>query len=240
MAICLTFDTDHMSEDNLAAWLAETPVPGVGTFFCGEPFKCLEPLAHRVGPHPDFIKGSDPATLIAEYRALFPEARAWRSHSLMHSQPIYLELFRQNYTCSSLTERFRDMDIRPVKQPWGVIDFGIYYMDNSDFCNFDGMKNSDYKPFDVRIIDELFESGRAFDSDLVYVFDFHPIHVALNTLSYETYASERNNYKANGVRGKQSEDRYGVRSFYLHLVKAMKRHGVVSEGVEDIAERCRL
>ncbi|WP_156367079.1 hypothetical protein [Bosea thiooxidans] len=95
MAICLTFDTDHMSEKNMAGWLSETEIFGCATFYCGQRFDCLDETSHAQAPHPDFAGTTNFVEVIEKYQAMFPKSKTWRSHSLMFSQSICVELFKR-------------------------------------------------------------------------------------------------------------------------------------------------
>lgn len=236
MTICLTFDTDHMSEKRMASWFQKTPIEGVATFYCQEAYGCLAGTQHLQAPHPDFAGSTNFFDVIERYQSMFSQSRTWRSHSLMFSQSICVELFRRGYSSVSVTERFGDMDIRPNRLPWGPIDFSIYYMDNSDFCNFNGMRGPDHVPFSKTIISNAITESLS-GSDKVFVFDFHPIHLALNTLSYETYAAERDLYKNEGKTSLESKERFGVWDFYLALIEEMKIKGVKSQSLEVVSER---
>lgn len=238
MTICLTFDTDHMSAENMTTWLQETPIEGVATFYCQEVYSCLAATRHALAPHPDFAGATDLFGVIDRYQSMFPRARTWRSHSLMFSQAICVELFRRGYTSVSINERFGDKDVRPNRLPWGPIDFSIYYMDNSDFCNFNGMHGPKHVPFRKDIIATAIDESLS-GSDRVFVFDFHPIHLALNTVSYATYAAERDLYKRSGKASPAAGERTGVRDYYIHLVNAMVGRGLKSQSIEMVCERIR-
>lgn len=55
-------------------------------------------------------------------------------------------------------------------------------MDNMDFCIAKNWTDLGHVPFDPDII------KKAVDGEGLYVFDMHPLHVALNTRSFEDYA----------------------------------------------------
>ncbi|MGX5735311.1 polysaccharide deacetylase WbmS family protein [Bosea thiooxidans] len=236
MTICLTFDTDHMSEVNLSKWLSSVEIEGCATFYCGQKFDILEGTKHLQAPHPDFAGKTNFIELIDEYQKMFPSCKTWRSHSLLFSQSICVELFRRGYTSVSISEQFGAQGIAPNRLPWGPVDMSIYYMDNSDFCNFNNMHNDDHVPFNRKIIDRIFENGSVFDKKKVYVFDFHPIHIALNTRSYGTYAAERDAYKSDGAVSQDSASRYGVKNFYNELIASMKENSVESISIEQAVE----
>jgi hypothetical protein len=233
MTICLTFDTDHMSDDNMKRFMERFEFCGKATFFCSQQYSSLRKTTHEVAPHPYFEPGRAVSKVVREYRDLFPEATSWRSHSLTFSQELCVLVQKSGYKSVSISERFGDVKCFPVRLPWGPVDFPIYYMDNADFCNFNDMKDASWRPFDTDLIDRLFDLNLARREEFVFVFDFHPIHMELNSTSYSTYSQERDSYKASGARNENHNRRSGVTNFYSHLISAMKANGVESVSIAD-------
>ncbi|PWT78162.1 MAG: hypothetical protein C5B58_15630 [Acidobacteria bacterium] len=229
-----------MSDGNLTRWLDSQPIHGECTFFCGQVYDVLQTTRHEIAPHPFFSTNLSQTEILKSYRDLFPDAVSWRSHSLVFSQSICVELQRLGYRNVSISERYADLHAQPVKLPWGPTDFGIYYMDNSDFCNFYEAKDENWKRFDRSMLVQLFETRRAQGDEYVYVFDFHPIHLALNTPSYDAYVSERNSYETQGQVSRMAAKRRGARTYFDELLELMKAHGVSSRSISDVSRTRRV
>lgn len=219
--ICLTFDTDHMSGPQLRRWLAGSNLYGRGTFFCTELYDFLADTDHEVAPHPNLTPANWPQEIEVQ-RKLFPKAKSWRSHSLFFSQPIAVDLCRLGYDCVSVVEQFGDRAAAPYRLPWGPWQMPIYYMDNSDFCNFNDMQAKGHVPFSTELI------RRAVTGDGLYVFDFHPIHLELNTPSYEFYSHNRDAFKGGGDPERLRFGGRGTRTFFDELMAAMRQYGEAS------------
>ena len=228
--ICLTFDTDHMSNEQMARWLGRTVIPGKATFFCTEWFAALASQAHEISPHPDFSNSGGWLEAINSKRLEFPSARTWRSHSLFFSQAINVELQRRNYQAVSVVEQFGDKLPLPYKLPWGLTQFPIYYMDNSDFCDFSPERSRKHVAFSQGLIDT------AVAGNGVYVFDFHPIHLELNTPNFEYYISNRDQFKSGSHTRDFSFSGRGTRTFYEDLVAAMQLGGISSNTLTEALE----
>ena len=112
--------------------------------------------------------------------------------------------------------------IQPVRHPWGVWHFPIFYMDNMDFSSGCFWSSETEGPFS----DTMIEAALADDG--VYVFDFHPIHLLLNTPERARYFSVRDRFKAGVALDQLVYAGNGTRRFYERLCAAMARDGLKS------------
>jgi hypothetical protein len=219
-----------MSNVQMSRWLDRTVIPGKATFFCTERFASLASQPHEISPHPDFPNSGGWLEAIDRMRIEFPNAKTWRSHSLFFSQAINVELQRRNYQAVSVVEQFGDKFPLPYKLPWGLTQFPIYYMDNSDFCDFSSERNRKHVPFSRELIDTAIAGSG------VYVFDFHPIHLELNTPNFEYYASNRDQFKSGSHSRDVSFSGRGTRTFYEDLVAAMQLQNIFSKTLLEALE----
>ncbi|AKQ58014.1 polysaccharide deacetylase WbmS family protein [Bordetella hinzii] len=223
--ICLTYDTDYMTPEGMRQFFDTVPFPGQGTFFLWKPFPATAWHGHEIQPHPyvaDLTRfGSDLQAFSASLE--LPHApQGVRTHSCVYSHMVGIELYKQGYRYASMTSPLYELGLRPYRHPWGIWEMPIYYMDNMDFCTPGNWPELAHKPFST----EIFE--RALDNEGLYVFDFHPLHIALNTTSYEAYQD----VKAAIGRG---EDPFslrmpgrGVATYFNELCEAMDKRGVKS------------
>jgi hypothetical protein len=231
--ICLTFDTDHMSETSMHAWLEACRFPGRGTFFCTGPYHFLNEAGHEVAPHPILSDQSNWKTELETWRATFPQATCWRAHSLVFSQFVGVQLSRLGYKIVSVTDAFARPDQTPTLSPWGVWQMPIFYMDNGDFNRPDFGTLGEYSVFDHRLI-EL-----AIASDNICVFDFHPAHYLMNTPNYAWYQKNFAAFQAGASPEELRFEGYGTASFFDDLVAAMQARKQVSLTLPEALEAWR-
>ena len=223
--ICLTFDSDYVAERDMNWFLKNFQFPGNGTFFLEKPFD-VDWGSHEIGPHP-FLEGAPSTWLEVTEKlrgSLSCPAAGWRSHSLVTSQVASAHLAKAGYLYTSATSSIFEIGIRPMRQPWGLWELPIYYMDNADFCFGNNWpKSLNHKVFDQSWIDaSLNQRG-------LFIFDFHPLHLMLNTPSYEFYQNARDSIVNGGARPYElAYEGEGTRTFFESLVGAMDRLGVVS------------
>ena len=233
--ICLTFDTDWMTESSLSRFLNEFPLPGKGTFFAHEAFECLADSAHEVGPHP-FI--SDLADWLQDLRNLSDRLgkplHGVRTHSCVFSHMIGVGLNELGFDYVSQANNIFQDGLHPFRHPWGVWELPIYYMDNMDFWIAQNWPRLNHVPFSSEIIQ------RAVVGDSLYIFDFHPLHVALNTRTPEDYQAVKNRIIEGGVCPfDMAFSGRGTRVFFDELCKAMRDAGSVSLTCSQALDRWR-
>lgn len=223
--ICLTFDTDHMTPDWMDRFLGEAPLPGRGTFFMWAPFPGLDWRGHVNEPHPHFEHLPDaPGQLKAFFKTLEHEApRGFRAHSCVTSHMICLAAKQVGVEYVSMASPTEHLGLKPYRHPWGVWEMPIYYMDNMDFCTPENWPDLDHKPFRKGIIED------ALNEDGLYVFDFHPLHIALNTPNFGYYQTIKDDLLSRRKDPWQlrSGD-YGTANFYEDLCEAMDKKGIKS------------
>ncbi|MFL6069412.1 MAG: hypothetical protein ACJ74N_16940 [Gaiellaceae bacterium] len=217
--ICLSFDTDHVDEARMGEFLDAVPIPGSGTFFCTQRYTHLAALHHELGPHPTLEAGTDWDAALQEGRELFPEATGWRSHTCIFSHMLALQLAKLGYVYATTHDDFGGRSPTPVRAAWGLWQVPIYYMDNLDFSTPRFWPELGWEPFAPVLIQRAVEDDRG-----LYVFDFHPVHLLLNTPSAEYYLDRRERFRDGVSLERLRFDGYGARNFYDDLVAEMARH----------------
>lgn len=224
--ICLTFDTDYMSEKSLSQFIERDliAVPGLSTVFAHDFFSCL--VSHEnieVGPHPtvsNLDNWDEHLTLLEQqYQRQFV---GFRSHSCVYSHMLGINLAKRGYQYISQADVPRNMEISPYRHPWGNYELPIYYMDSMELWRTENDSGSTSSPFDPTVLE------RAISGNGLYVFDFHPIHIVLNTSSVSDYQSKKeaviqgvNPYSIRGAA-------YGVGDFFADVCTRMKASGTTS------------
>lgn len=222
--ICLTFDTDWMTDESIARFLREIPIPGKATFFAHDHFQLLHASDHEIGPHPFFddlrIWQQDLQKLVGG----FPSApRGIRPHSCVFSHVVGVGLHALGYRYVSQAHGLFHTNLAPFRHPWGIWELPIYYMDSMDFWMPKNWPKMSHTPMNPEVIQN------AIESDALFVFDFHPLHIALNTRSHEDYASVKNRVIDGGESPFELAFRgRGVRVFFEELCEAMRARRIDS------------
>jgi hypothetical protein len=229
--ICLTFDTDHVDEPTMARFLSAYPLPGPGTFFCTQPYEALARTGHEIAPHPTLDAGGDWRSALDASRRQFPDAVSWRSHSCAFSHRIAEWLWRNGYRYVSVFDELGIAGLQPNRLPWGVWHLPIYYMDSLD------LGRSQFQPAgDNRVFDELLIE-RATSAGGLYVFDFHPIHLLLNTPNLEFYIAARAELRAGAQIEALRHPGRGAASFFGALCDRMRACGLASTRMCEVVDR---
>lgn len=223
--ICLTFDTDHMSEEGMEKFFEEYRLPGKCTFFLHKPFKFAARMQregwHEVAPHPFIENLSRWDEDLKEIVRAFPEKPfGLRPHSCVFSHMIGIGMNDLGYDYVSQAQNMYESGLKPFRHPWGVWELPIYYMDNMDFWMTKNWPGLGHVPFHQDII------SRALRDDSLYVFDFHPLHVILNTGRHEDYVSVKGEILGKGVS--PFDLRFagrGTGTFFQGLCAAMESKG---------------
>ena len=197
-------------------WLPTVSIPGQATMFCTEYYPALEDTDFEIGPHPLLLPNTDWSAEISKMREMFPAAKSWRSHSLVFSQVLAIELPQMGYERVSTSEDYFNPNPNVSFNPWGIYQFPVYYMDNADFDRQRRFETFNPSIFDKKLI------KTAIEGEGTYVFDFHPIHIMLNTPNFEFYSKARDDFKAGMPIERLKYDGYGVGSYFADLCKAMK------------------
>jgi len=233
----LTFDTDWMTDVSLQRFLREFPIPGDGTFFLHDELPSMHSSAHELCPHP-FLDdlGRWREALALRAAGLPRPPRGVRAHSCVFSHMIGLGLNELGYRYVSQATNLYQRGLTPHRHPWGIWEVPIYYMDNMDFCMPKNWPEDCHSPFSSQVI------HHALEQDGLYVFDFHPLHIALNTRSLDDYAAVKDSILRNGASPFDlSFPGRGTRTFFLELCAAMRAAGVRSLSCWDALQRlgCR-
>jgi hypothetical protein len=231
--ICLSFDTDHMNETQMRGFLSVNCFVGRGTFFCTQRFDCLAGTDHEQAPHPFLNPGSDWEKELSDKRREFPLAKGWRSHSCVFSNMLAVWLGQNGYEYASTHDQFGATGITPLWNRWGVWHLPIYYMDAMDFSAERFGRGQNMAPFDPALIRGAIETRG------LYVFDFHPIHIMLNTPSADYYLDRRDRFRAGEPIRDLRYSGYGTANFFQQLCREIEHSGLRSIGMGEALSNFR-
>lgn len=228
MMICLTFDTDWMTPHEMQEFLERYPDLPRSTFFIHEASADWRPTGHEWGPHPS-SPADDGCLDITNIRS--PDAVGIRSHSCAGSHLISLEWARQGYLYQSNETRLYACEPAPIRTAWGIWELPIYYMDNMDFWFARNWPEVDHTPFSLEVLKEAIQGTGT------YVFDFHPLHIALNSTSPESYAAKRAARGPGRSAWNLAPQGPGVREYFETLLQMIRDSDVPICTGEDAVRR---
>jgi hypothetical protein len=223
--ICLSFDTDHLDEVRMQEFLATVRIPGDATFFCTHRYDCLA-TPHELCPHPFLERAHDWEAELLAKRTELPDAVGWRSHSCIYGHLIAVRVAASRYLYAS-TQYQPVAATHPFREPWGLWQMPIYYMDNMDFSHSRFWPEVQHVAFAPEIIDV------ALADDGIYVFDFHPVHLMLNSTSADAYLARREAFLAGQRVDALRCDGRGAGTFYDELCAKMEKAGASSTRMRD-------
>lgn len=137
------------------------------------------PDLFELGIHPSFLDGSThgatPADVVAHCAALVPEARAVRTHCLLQSTPLHDALIRGSAVEVDVSLFLPGASgLEPVVQwsPAGrLVRLPYVWQDNME----------------MHAPEPRWHTSAVLDAPGLRIFDFHPVHVWLNSRRFEPY-----------------------------------------------------
>jgi hypothetical protein len=189
--ILITLDIDWVPDwiiEDVAIRLREAGVKS--TWFATHQCRAIDQLVQdplfEVGLHPNFLSGSShgktPDQVLSTMRRWFPTARAVRTHSLFQSEPL-LELMvnrhKLDIDCSIHLPQVANItphQLRFTEDGRELIRIPHVFQDNMYMMRKDAWDAS---------LDWIKTPG-------LKVFNFHPIHIVLNSVDFKPYTILKN------------------------------------------------
>ncbi len=196
-SIFLTFDLDWVCDDILADTIniverADVEATWFITHYTPLLARLRENPKFELGIHPNFnnilagspdsVNGEKAEDTVDKLLALVPEARSVRSHSMTQSSSL-LTLFAEkglSHDCNHFIPHQIELNLRPWLLWNGLIKVPYFWEDD-----IAALYNEDFGEF-----------GRLLYCEGLKVFDFHPIHVFLNTENMDRYEDSRPYHRA--------------------------------------------
>ena len=183
---------------------------------------------HEPALHPNFEHGESPQEATLELLQLFPQARGVRSHVLTISTRIFEVYAQLGLTYDSSYYMF-NQTIWPFPTVGNVLEMPIFFEDDLYF------RAEGEKDFCLESLN-LAAPG-------LKIFDFHPVHVFLNTHSMSHYLDAKPDYHNPGQLARKIGKARGTRDLFIELLEYVQenqeRTYSLSE-IEDLARSGRL
>jgi len=185
----------------------------------------------ELGIHPNFnilvdgntVEGlKDKKSIIEQCKSIVPDAVTARSHSLLSSTPITRSLYNYGirYELNCYIDPYKGICV----YPWflqGVLQVPFFYED--DLYLMEKCKNSLAFYLDHEI-------------KMYKIFNFHPIHLFLNSESLKRYERVKENYQDFSILQKNvNTNNYGILDFFKELVETAKTQGYQFKKIIEIA-----
>ena len=217
----LTIDIDWAHDEVLSDTIDLVDQAGVyATWFVTHDTPGLERLRanprYELGIHPNFNwllagdarQGADAREVVARLQAIVPEARCVRSHSMAQSTGL-LQVFADaglTHDANHFIPAAAGIPLKPWRLWNGMVRIPYDWEDDVT-CAYEEM---------AMAAPGVAETGRMGG---LHVFDFHPIHVFLNTESLDRYERTRPFHRNPGELIKYRFDGYGTRNRLLELLE---------------------
>lgn len=223
--IFLTFDIDWCSDEVLSYTLDILEKYKIkATFFVTHKTELLKRMRENsnieLGIHPnfnpllngDFRYGKNIKEVLAYYKEMVPEAVSVRSHSLTTNSTISQQLSRRGfrYECNQIIPHSSGVVIKPYRH-WESNFITVPHFWEDDVHILYGDKWS-------------VESYLAYEG--IKVFDFHPIHLFLNSEKLERYENARVSFHDfNNLKIFQNRDVFGTENFLIEMIEKINKKG---------------
>lgn len=216
-AIVLTLDIDWACDDVLSDTIDLVESAGApATWFITHDTPLLARLrangGFELGIHPNFnplLDGSagNAERVLDSILEIVPEAVSVRSHSMVQSSRL-LELFSSRglmFDCNHFIPAQSEITLKAWELWNGMVKVPHFWEDDVAFINGEG--------FDCSVL---------LDREGLKVFDFHPIHIFLNTEEPARYELTRNLHSDADRLRLERFSGCGTRSYFLELLQAFE------------------
>lgn len=220
--ICITFDIDWAPDEVLeyvVNLLQEHQVKA--TFFATHSsalLKSLDNAKYEIGIHPNFNDSNNYDKTIAELKAIYPQALGARSHGLFQSSHI-LQLFINNglkYDVNTFIP-LRE-GLYPFTRLNKLVCIPFYWEDDTYFSN--------QTTFELSKL-QIHKRG-------LKIYNFHPMHVFMNTNSREHYSRYKPFYhQPDTLIGYRNTEK-GIQTLFLELLQYLTENRLPTYTCQEI------
>ena len=220
--VILTFDLDWCSDEVLEDTL-NLLGKRKSIFFVTHKSKVVDKMRensnYELGIHPnfnfllsgDFRYGNSIDEVLKYYLDIIPEAKSIRSHCLTQSS-IILDNAKElglERAFNTLIPHTSNIELKPYKHSNGIIEYPHFWEDDVSIeCKWE------------------WSAKRYLDYKGLKVFNFHPIHIFLNSEDLSRYTRAKPYLQDfNRLKEFVNKESYGVRDFFIDLLKGIDKRG---------------
>jgi len=216
-AVFVTIDVDWASDSVLAYLLdlietADLPC----TIFITHETSLISRMRDmnniELGIHPNFNPlltgdnryGKTVYEIVDYYKRIVPEAISARSHSITQGSLIYDAFIKAGiqFDCNTFIPAHSNIELKPWKEDFELYKIPHFWADDFQIS-----------------LNQQFNIETYLNANGLKVFDFHPIHIFLNSERMERYNKSRpflQDYKK--LKGFINADSYGIGDFFRELI----------------------
>lgn len=219
--ICITLDVDWANDNILKYCLNLLEKYNVkATLFATNDSKLLKELdsaKYEIGLHPNFNNSNcDFEKPIKDLKELYPQAIGARSHSLFVSSNILQNYKKYGMKYESNNFLYLHPNLQVTKR----------------FQSFESI------PFfwsDDKIIElEREETNTYLGVKGLKVYNFHPIHIFLNTPTEKYYLENKHNYQNDKELKKNRFEGFGVGTYFENILKEINKQKLDTYLMKDL------
>ncbi|MGE5329816.1 MAG: polysaccharide deacetylase family protein [Deltaproteobacteria bacterium] len=236
-AVFLTFDIDWACDDvvnETLEILKDKNVPA--TIFVTHDSPILEKMKENklieLGIHPNFnnlidgeTNGISASDIIELIKMIVPNAKAVRSHSLTQSSRI-IDVFGKyglTHEVNLFIPEYSGIILKPYRSFNGIIRVPYKWEDSAQYLAIE------------RGLETNWDITRFLDKEGLKVFNFHPIHIFLNTEKSERYEKSRDVHKDKFKLEKHRNfEDYGSKNFLIDLINEVQKRKMEFRKICDI------
>jgi len=234
--ICLTFDLDWASEDAIKYTLDILQEFNFhSTFFITHPSPVIMDKIRKNevhgGIHPNFLKNSSHGNTYKEVlrylKDILPNADCFRCHKYYDSNDITELLYSNGFKYDSNLCTNLEL-VQPFVHRSRIIRYPIFFEDGGYLLNNRDISFKNFKK-------------KYFKKPGLYIFNFHPMHININSPDYKYMRKIKDNlsYKDwNNLIYKEIShfefNGYGIRNFILELFRFIKKENFLVLDLEEV------
>jgi len=223
--ICITIDTDWVPETVLTYTLEILNKRNVKyTVFATGDYKCLDSIDTslvEIGLHPNIERLDRAEETICELQATYPEAVSLRSHSLVHSSRFWA-IYKKNSILNTSNYLMLDRPhLGPVRLLETISEYPIYFMDDY-YLSIPDISFS---------IDDL-----KLDAPGLKVFAFHPIHIYLNSGTFDDYSQAKGDFRNPAALASHRKSGDGIGTLFQDFLDYLAINNMPSFMIKEITE----
>jgi hypothetical protein len=234
--IYLTFDVDWADDAVLGDTIELLEARGAAaTLFATHVSPLLAGLAGHprieVGLHPNFNAlleagrhEQDAAAVVDQLHAAFPAAVSVRSHSLFQSSGLQYLFARRGlgFEVNQFIPAWSGVVCRPYREITGIVRVPYFWEDDVQMMAM------------ARGLAPSWNAEAMLLAPGLKVFDFHPIHVFLNSETMGRYEASRDSHRDAARLVAHRCPTYGTRSFLIDLLDGAAGHGLSFRKVSEV------
>jgi len=209
--ICITLDIDWVP-DKIIEYVVEL-LEGYqikATFFATHDsafLKSLDRKKYEIGIHPNFEDRNDYNKVVSDLKRVYPEAIGVRAHGLVQSTRIYKLFIANGLKYDVTTYAPLAENLHPWIRLKELVVIPFYLEDDTLFLDEANFTLSDL---------QIHKKG-------LKIYNFHPIHIFMNTKSDEHYKKYKQFYHEPDILINYRGKGRGIQTLFIELLQHLQR-----------------